>query len=306
MKNKTIIFLTGLLLILACSKLDRIDPENFGTIVNADTILFAEIGDFGNAGMNEYNVAAMVKSWNPDFIISGGDNNYTNGKLVTIKNNISQFYGDYIYNYDAPEAYKCYGKAFNDKINRFFPTPGNHDAANWDKLMPYYNFFTLPGNESYYSFRWGPVSFFSINSVNGDQNKQKEWLKSETNLSNAPFKIVFFHHPPYSSGGHGNNDFMQWDFKSMGLDVVFTGHDHVYNRIEKVDEKGLYYIVNGLGGAAAYKCDEHPLAANLFNTVCYGEDYGAIKAVATKNKLVIEFYSIANTAQPIDKVVIEK
>lgn len=306
MKGFNSIFIVLLAATSACSKLDRIDPEGFNTNIAADSICFAEIGDFGSAGMSEYHVAEMVKSWNPDFIVSAGDNNYYDGKMNSIKVNVTQFYGDYIYNYDAPNEYKCNGKAFHEQINRFFPTPGNHDAANKDKLTPYYNFFTLPGNESYYTYKWGPVSFFSINSVEGDLNKQKSWLANEVKLSDAPFKIVFFHHPPYSSGGHGNNAFMQWDFKSMGVDVVFTGHDHIYDRIEKLDEKGLYYIVNGLGGANAYRCDEHPLSDNLFNTFCYGGDYGAIKATATKNKLSIQFYTIGNPTKVVDELVLRK
>lgn len=306
MKIKIAICLAWVLVMSACDDLDRIAPANISINIESDTITFAEIGDFGFAGMPEFYVASMVKSWNPDFIISAGDNNYYSGKMDLIKNNITQFYGDYIYNYDAPEQYRCNGKAFVDKMNRFFPTPGNHDANNKDKLKPYYNYFTLPGNESYYSFRWGPVSFFSINSVEGNLEEQKQWLIKELGLTDSPFKVVFFHHPPYSSGGHGNNTFMQWNFKTMGVDLVFTGHDHIYDRIEKKGEEGCYYIVNGLGGMAAYKCDVKPLPLGTFNSFCYGEDYGAIKAIATNDKLMVEFYSIHQSEKPIDKFEIDK
>lgn len=306
MNIKCAIYLAGALVLSSCDDLDRIAPANISVNIESDTIVFAEIGDFGLAGMPECYVASMVKSWKPDFIISAGDNNYYTGKMDLIKNNITQFYGDYIYNYDAPEQYKCYGKAFTDKINRFFPTPGNHDANNKDKLKPYYNYFTLPGNESYYTFRWGPVSFFSINSVEGNLAEQKQWLLNVINRSDAPFNVVFFHHPPYSTGGHGNNAFMQWDFKSMGVDLVFTGHDHIYDRIEKKGEEGCYYIVNGLGGMSTYKCNTNPLPVSAFKYFCFGEDYGAIKAIATHDKLKVEFYSIHQPDNPIDKFEIEK
>ncbi|HRE11402.1 MAG TPA: metallophosphoesterase, partial [Ignavibacteria bacterium] len=60
------------------------------------------------------------------------------------------------------------------------------------------------------------------------------------------FKIVYFHHPPYSSGQHGNNLDMRWPFKQWGANAVFCGHEHNYERL--VDSTGLTYFVNGLGG----------------------------------------------------------
>lgn len=300
------ICLAVMFILTACSKLDRIAPSNVETNVAADSVCFAEIGDYGYAGMPEFYVADMVKKWNPDFIVSVGDNNYYQGKTSTIKNNISQFYGDYIYNFDAPYELQCNGKAFQEKINRFFSTPGNHDANNKDKLTPYYNFFTLPGNESYYRFTWGPVTFYSVNSSEGDIEEQKAWLKKEAGICNTPFKILFFHHPPYSSGSHGNNGYMQWDFYSLGIDAILVGHDHIYERIEKKGQEGMYYFVNGLGGKGTAPCNEHPLPSDEFNTFCYGENYGAMKATATRHKLAIEFYSIDNAEKAIDRVEITR
>lgn len=294
-----------LVLFISCSKLDRIEPSNVETNLDADTITFAEIGDYGYAGMPEYYVAQLVKSWNPDFIISAGDNNYDNGKLLTIKNNITQFYGDYIYNFDAPEKYRCNGKAFEDKINRFFPTPGNHDANNPDNLTPYYNFFTLPGNESYYSFRWGPVTFFSINSAKENLDKQRIWLETESKKASTPFKIVFLHHPPYSSGDHGDNKALQWTFQNMGIDVVIAGHEHIYNRIEKKDQPGPVYIVNGLGGRAISPCNSHPLNSSLFSSICYSGEYGAIRGKANQKELTLEFLTTKNP-NAVDVVTLKK
>ncbi len=293
------------ILFISCSKLDRIEPSKVETIIDADSITFAEIGDFGYAGMNELYVANLVKSWNPDFIISAGDNNYDNGKLMTIKNNITQFYGDYIYNFDAPEKYRCNGKAFEDKINRFFPTPGNHDANNPDDLTPYYNFFTLPGNESYYSFKWGPVTFFSINSAMENLEKEKLWLEVESKKALTTFKIVFFHHPPYSSGDHGNNEDLQWEFQNMDVDVVIAGHEHIYNRIEKKDQAGPVYIVNGLGGRAISPCNSHPLNSSLFSSMCYSGEYGAIRGKANNKELTLEFLNI-KSPDAVDVVRIRK
>ena len=302
-----LLFLAALFIgvIQSCSKTDIISPIGFETNIEADSIAFAVIGDFGLAGEPEEKVADLVKSWDPDFIITTGDNNYWNGELNTMISNISNYYGDYIYNFDAPIDYQCNGKAFEEGINRFFPSPGNHDADNKDRLQPYLNFFTLPQRETYYKFVWGPVSFYSLNSVAENVDEQKKWLNEQLSLSETPYDIVYFHHSPYSTGHHGNTEKMQWDYYTSGVDVVLSGHDHIYARIEKKGEEGLYYIVNGVGGRNLYDCHSSPLSADEFETFCYDADYGAIKATATFNTLVMEFYTIGQPADPVDRIVID-
>jgi tartrate-resistant acid phosphatase type 5 len=303
---------TGFLLILSsfiagsCDKTELINPAGIETNIAADSIVFAQIGDFGYSGAAEKQVADLVKSWNPDFIITTGDDNYNEGKFSTLIENIGRYYGDYIYNYDAPEEFRCYGKAFEEEINRFFPSPGNHDAANKDGLIPYYNYFTLPGNESYYKFTWGPVAFFSLNTVEGDLGEQKAWLEQQLAVSTSPFRIVFFHHSPYSESAHGSFEGTQWDYCAMGVDIIFTGHDHIYERIEKKEEEYVHYVVNGLGGRSIYECGTHPLSSDLFSTFCFNGDYGAVKATVTKEKLIIEFYTVNSPAQPVDRIAIDK
>jgi hypothetical protein len=125
-------------------------------------------------------------------------------------------------------------------------------------------------------------------------------------ISSSPFNIVILHYPPYSSGSHGNNEVTQLDYYSTGVDIVFSGHDHIYERTEKMNEEGMYYIVNGLGGKAAGDCNLKPLSPELFNTFCFGNNYGAVKATATVNKLVVAFYSVNAPLQPIDSIVITK
>ncbi|MFZ1281825.1 MAG: hypothetical protein WAR59_13380, partial [Ignavibacteriaceae bacterium] len=80
------ILLIALLLILIVSK-------------TFSQVKFAAIGDYGLAGENELAVANLVKGWNPDFIVTLGDNNYPLGADSTIDQNIGQYYHDYIYPY---------------------------------------------------------------------------------------------------------------------------------------------------------------------------------------------------------------
>ena len=84
------------------------------------TAHFGVIGDFGFAGTPEADVANLVKSWNPEFILTVGDNNYDTGSAATIDANIGQYYhefiGDYTGSYGAGSA-----------TNRFIASLGNHD-----------------------------------------------------------------------------------------------------------------------------------------------------------------------------------
>jgi tartrate-resistant acid phosphatase type 5 len=307
LKKNTIIISIGILvtiILLSCSNADLIAPKEFEISNNADSVIFAVIGDYGLNSEPEKNVADLVKSWNPDFIITTGDNNYWQGDFSTLKENISFYYSDYIYNFDAPSEYQCNGKAFLEKTNRFFPSPGNHDDNTIDHLIPYLNFFTLPGDELNYSFTWGPVNFFSLNSLPEDATNQKEWLKEQLSHSASKFKIVFFHHPPYSPGPHGDNKNMQWNFQEMGADVILAGHEHLYARVEKKGEEGFFYLINGAGGCSLYSCNGS-LDPDLFSVFCYDNNYGAIRGKATKDQLTLEFISVGDPSVPVDRVVIK-
>lgn len=284
-----------------------IDPPGISVEREAETVLFAVIGDYGSAGEDEEAVADLVKGWDPDFILTTGDNNYRYGEYATLYQNIGQYYGDYIYNFDAPEEYRCNGKAFTEAINRFFPCPGNHDALGPNELEPYLNYFSLPGAEQFYAFSWGEVAFYSINSLSlADHEVQKAWLAGAIEQSDKAFQVVYFHHPPYSPGPHGGSDRMQWDFYRWGVDVVLSGHDHVYARMEHQDQEGLHYLVNGVGGRSLYSCDQEYAQSGVALLSCHDSQFGAMRCFADSSQLIMEFYSIDDPSQPVDRLVIRR
>jgi hypothetical protein len=82
--------------------------------------------------MSNDNVNSLVKSWNPSFIITVGDNNYERGEASTIVENIGKYYCDFMYNPGAPAGQVCTGRAANEKTNYFFPSLGNHDWYYYD------------------------------------------------------------------------------------------------------------------------------------------------------------------------------
>jgi hypothetical protein len=210
-------------------------------------MVFAVIGDYGSDNAFERDVASLILSWQPDFIITTGDNNYPDGGYDTIDAAIGKYFHSYIYPYLG-----SYGEGAS--VHRFFPSLGNHDLRT-DDGKPYFDYFTLPGNERYYDFTWGPVHFFALNDIEsepdgvGVSSIQAAWLQSNLSASTSTWNIVYMHYPPYSSGSHGSIDWARWPYREWGADVVLAGHDHTYERLE---EDGLTYIVDGLGGNGIY------------------------------------------------------
>jgi len=251
------------------------------TPVPAGVIRFAVFGDYGNDSQAEQDVANLVKGWDPDFVITTGDNNYPSGAADTIDRNIGQYYHEFIHPYTG-----TYGAGAT--TNRFFPSLGNHD---WETTgaQPYLDYFTLPGNERYYDYVWGPVHFFVVDSDdrepdgNSSTSTQGLWLQSQLAASTSAWNVVYMHHPPYSSGAnHGSTTVMQWPYQAWGADVVLAGHDHTYERIVI---NGFPYFVNGLGGASIYPFSTPVLGSQ----VRYNGNYGAILVEAGVSHITFQF-----------------
>ncbi|RZL13487.1 MAG: T9SS type A sorting domain-containing protein [Hymenobacter sp.] len=244
---------------------------------------FAAIGDYGFMGAPERDVANLVKSWNPDFIITLGDNNYDVGDSATIDQNIGQYYHEYIYNYKGR-----YGpKTFSD---RFFPSLGNHDYYTRNGEA-YRDYFTLPGNGRYYELVRGDVHLFAVNSDPAEPDGvsatsvQARWLRAALAASTSRWNVVYLHHAPYSSGFHGSTTDLQWPFRAWGASVVLAGHDHNYERLVA---DSLLYIVNGLGGRSLYPNTRPRLAQSQKS---FNADYGALLLHATPDSLTLQFFT---------------
>ncbi len=250
-------------------------------------VRFAVIGDFGQDGSGEAAVAELVKDWNPDFIVTTGDNNYPNGSKLTFEKNVMKYYGDYV------------------REERFFPVLGNHDWGYYTpNTLPFPEFFPyLPGNKRYYDLVRGPVHFFMLDSDPKEpdgitpDSKQGRWLQERLKASTAPWQVVVFHHAPYSSGWHGDTEWMQWPFAEWGVDLVLNGHDHTYERVHR---HGIVYIVNGLGGKSRYEF-EHDTEGSQ---VRYNEKFGALFIVATQEEIRGQFVNV--DGKVIDEFVIRK
>jgi hypothetical protein len=256
---------------------------------------FAVIGDYGEGNQAEQDVADLVKSWRPEFIITVGDNNYPSGAAETIDDRIGRFYREFIHPYKG-----AFGPGAEQ--NRFFPTLGNHD---WDtaRAQAYFDYFALPGNERYYDFVWGPVHFFAVSSDSREPDgvsrisPQAQWLQERLSTSESPWKIVYFHQPPYSSGYHGPVNWMVWPFAEWGASAVLAGHDHVYERL-LVD--GIPYFINGLGGGPIY----YFVQIDPRSQVRYNDDYGAMLVTADETSMIFQF--ITRKGEVIDTYTLSR
>ncbi len=258
------------------------------------TIRFASIGDYGNDSQPENDVADLVKSWNPDFVITLGDNRYGSRSYDTV---VGKYYCVFLK--DALSGTFC-PSGGTAAANAFFPSTGNHEYSDGGGINEYLDYFKLPGtgiqttntsgSEHYYDFIIGPVHFFAIDSTgvlnNISTNEQKTWLETQLKASTTPWQLVFFHHPPYSSGLHGSNTFMQWDFAAWGADALMAGHDHTYERL-RVD--GLLQFVNGAGGNSLYPFPIPPLPDKT--EFRYADDWGAMLMTADDVHIKFEFYN---------------
>lgn len=157
--------------------------------------------------------------------------------------------GDNIYGKDTPADMKLkfedpYKTLLNKDV-KFYASLGNHDTSNQRFYAP----FNMNGEE-YYRLNRKDVSFYALNSNYLDK-KQLDWLNGELGKDKNGWRIAFFHHPPYSSGErHGSDesvrDVLHPFFVKNGFDVVFTGHDHFYERVKPQD--GITYFVAGAAG----------------------------------------------------------
>ena len=269
-----------------------------GTGAFAQTsVRFAAVGDF-NVSDNSRSVASLIASWKPDFVITVGDNNYTNvGTTAAWDHAVGQYYHPYIkYPAGSMSRYAPARGHPDPPRNNFYPAWGNHD---WD-AGGFTAYFDLPGNERYFDYVRGPVHFLVVDSDAREPDGissgsvQGVWLQNALAASASRWKIVYFHRPPYSSASsHGSASALQWPFKDWGATAVLSGHDHTYERIVK---DGFPYFITGHGGHTLYSFTA-PVAGSALR---YNAAHGAMLIEATSDCITFKAYSIAGGGSLID------
>lgn len=198
-----------------------------------DSFRFAVVGDTGTGDKRQYDVARQMVEWRNSFpyelVLMMGDNMY-GGESPR----------DFQRKFEVP-----YGPLLSAGV-KFYAALGNHDDGN----QRFYKNFNMQG-QRYYTFQpQADIRIFALDSNYMDA-KQLAWLREELAKSGSKWKICFFHHPLYSSGEkHGSavelRQVLEPILREYGVNVVFAGHEHFYERINP--QHGIYYFTSG-GGA---------------------------------------------------------
>jgi 3',5'-cyclic AMP phosphodiesterase CpdA len=222
--------LAGLWLLLSAAVAPQAPtPGVFPETGGGKAVRFAVLGDSGTGDRQQYEIGARlaeVRARFPfDFAIMLGDNLYGRERPQ-----------DYRKKFEEPY------RPLHDAGVDFHASLGNHD----DPDQRFYKPFNMNG-ERYYRFTKGDAAFFALDSNYMDP-KQLSWLEEQLSRSGEDWKIAFFHHPPYSSGRrHGSETdlrvLVEPLFVAHGVSVVFTGHEHFYERIKP--QHGITYFIAG-------------------------------------------------------------
>lgn len=262
---------------------------------NKGTIKFAVVGDMGTASREQREVGQQMALFHAKFpftfVITVGDNIYGAGSSAA----------DFKAKFEDPYAPLLAAKV------KFYASLGNHDNPEQRN----YGLFTMGGNR-YYTFRAskgglakivsGGVRFFSVDSTYLDE-QQLAWLEKELSASTSDWKIAFFHHPLYSSGRtHGSSldlrKALEPLFVKYGVNVVFSGHDHIYERIKP--QQGITYFVSGSAGSLRKGDYGQPQS---FSATGFDKDFEFMLAEIDGSKMF--YQAISRTGQTIDSGVIE-
>jgi hypothetical protein len=261
------------------SKLDVKLPLEKGSV------RFAVIGDNGTGDSPEYEIAQEMEAYRKtvgfDFVAMMGDNIYGGHKPKDFERKFEEPY-----------------KPLLDSGVKFYACLGNHDDSNEVLYKP----FNMNG-QHYYPFKKGDVQFFVLDS-NYMDSAQLDWIEQQLSGSNAKWKIAYFHHPLYSDGRFHGPDLdlrkqLMPIFEKYGLNVVLSGHEHVYERFKP--EEGIYFFLVGNSGELRY----HNLRP--------GSDIMAAGFDSDRTFMLIEisgdklyFQTIARTGQTVDSGTLQR
>jgi hypothetical protein len=221
-------------------------------------LVFALMGDSGSGDQPQQAVAqAMLTYFNTarrfPFVLMLGDNLYDD-----------DYTGEFLTPY----------KPLLDRDVKFYAALGNHDRD----LQIHFKPFNM-GDQDRYSFDQGNARFAALNSNHPSDPEQIKWLDGVFTDAGSKWRIAFFHHPLYSSGIHDDEGLdvirpaLEPALIRNRVDVVFSGHEHLYERIRP--QHGVRYFVSGGGGRSLYS-----VKRNEFDEVAVSEHHFMVVEIA--------------------------
>ena len=266
-------------------KMEKEDENNFLETAEEPLLRFAAIADNGFGSPAQMSVAkSMWEAYQQKpytFVLMAGDNIYPDGEIKLVKTYFEEPYAPLL-----------------NKNVKFYAVLGNHDIIRTNNGLDQINYKPFNMDDRYYSFTKGDVyegmvHFFAIDTnANAPWDEQLVWLDQQLANSTAPWKIVYGHHPLYSSGRHGGDSKLVVKlapiFTKHKVTLYLCGHDHGYERFNPID--GTTYIVNGGGGAPLYQFGRSAQTAFVssqfsFMTFDVYQDKIITKAIATDGKV---------------------
>ena len=214
-------------------------------------LYFWAVGDSGRGNKMQQDVHQAMVNYNKkhkltlDMYVHVGDMAYGSGKDPEFQNNF----------------FKMYEPTLRNTV--CWPAMGNHEGFSSQGktgIGPYYDAYITPtqgeaggvpsGKESYYSYNYGRTHFIVLNSHDLDRTPtaaMAQWLREDlakTSLTKTDWLVAFWHHPPYTKGSHDSDKEKQLIemrkhimpiLESSGVDLVLTGHSHIYERSMLID-----------------------------------------------------------------------
>ena len=249
------------------------------------SLKFAAIGDNGTGERAQYEVATqmtnMRASFPFDLVIMLGDNMYGSQRRAA----------DFVKKFELP-----YAPLLSAGV-KFQASLGNHDRPE----NASYKLWNMNG-QRYYSYVRGNVRFFALDSSAMDA-KQVAWIETSLREAREEWKICYFHHPLYSNAGrHGSSVdlrvLLEPIFVKHGVNVVFAGHDHVYERLKP--QKGIVHFVSGAGG----KLREGNMRPTEQTAAFFDRDLSFMLVEIVETNL--HFQVVSRTGATVDSGVIQR
>jgi calcineurin-like phosphoesterase family protein len=199
----------------------------------ASRFTFAVLGDFGSGTTDETDVASLIESWHPDFVLTVGDNAYPLGSKDLLD----------------PDIFGPYAAVMRESA--WFPALGNHDVKADDGTPELEAFHSL-GKERWYRFTWGNAAFVVLDSDTSVAPGSPQLRFARKALArHSCFRFAAWHHPPWEPPGRPLSPGLRRNIVPLvqkdGVQVVFVGHLHAYARSRP--HHGVVYVADGTGGA---------------------------------------------------------